>query len=68
MPCCGAQHNHALADHALSTQLKGSELEITLTKGSRVPGPACAYVNLNICANGTEQGGVLLLENPKGDN
>lgn len=50
------------------TQLKGSELEITLTKGSCVPGPACAYVNLNICANGTEQGGVLLLENPKGDN
>lgn len=50
------------------TQLKGSELEITLTRGSRVPGPACAYVNLNICANGTEQGGVLLLENPKGDN
>ncbi|KAL6075343.1 hypothetical protein STEG23_005293, partial [Scotinomys teguina] len=50
------------------TQLKGSELELTLTKGSCVPGPACAYVNLNICANGTEQGGVLLLENPKGDN
>ncbi|GAB1298166.1 Isoleucine--tRNA ligase, cytoplasmic [Apodemus speciosus] len=38
------------------TQLKGSELEITLTRGSCVPGPACAYVNLNICANGTEQG------------
>ncbi|XP_036043283.1 isoleucine--tRNA ligase, cytoplasmic isoform X2 [Onychomys torridus] len=50
------------------TQLKGSELELTLTKGSCVPGPACAYINLNICANGTEQGGVLLLENPKGDN
>uniref|UniRef100_A0A8C6RPB1 Isoleucine--tRNA ligase cytoplasmic ubiquitin-like domain-containing protein n=1 Tax=Nannospalax galili TaxID=1026970 RepID=A0A8C6RPB1_NANGA len=50
------------------TQLKGSELEITLTKGLRVPGPACAYVNLNICVNGTEQSGVLLLENPKGDN
>lgn len=50
------------------TQLKGSELEVTITRGSCVPGPACAYVNLNICANGTEQGGVLLLENPKGDN
>uniref|UniRef100_F7HK61 Isoleucine--tRNA ligase, cytoplasmic n=1 Tax=Callithrix jacchus TaxID=9483 RepID=F7HK61_CALJA len=50
------------------TQLKGSELEITLTRGSSLPGPACAYVNLNICANGSEQGGVLLLENPKGDN
>lgn len=68
VPCCGAQYNHTVADHALSTQLKGSELEITLTKGSCVPGPACAYVNLNICANGTEQGGVLLLENTKGDN
>ncbi|KAM5227766.1 isoleucine--tRNA ligase, cytoplasmic-like [Ctenodactylus gundi] len=54
------------------TQLKGSELEITLTRGLSPPlslsGPACAYVNLNICANGCEQGGVLLLENPKGDN
>lgn len=49
-------------------QLKGSDLEITLTKGSSTPGPACAYVNLNICTNGSEQGGVLLLENPKGDN
>uniref|UniRef100_A0A8C9H7F5 Isoleucyl-tRNA synthetase 1 n=2 Tax=Piliocolobus tephrosceles TaxID=591936 RepID=A0A8C9H7F5_9PRIM len=38
------------------TQLKGSELEITLTRGSSLPGPACAYVNLNICANGSEQG------------
>ncbi|KAM5227764.1 LOW QUALITY PROTEIN: isoleucine--tRNA ligase, cytoplasmic-like [Ctenodactylus gundi] len=54
------------------TQLKGSELEITLTRGLSpslsLSGPACAYVNLNICANGCEQGGVLLLENPKGDN
>ncbi|XP_066224460.1 isoleucine--tRNA ligase, cytoplasmic [Saccopteryx leptura] len=50
-------------------QLKGSDLEITLTKGSSPkPSPACAYVNLNIRANGIEQGGVLLLENPKGDN
>ncbi|KAF6327443.1 hypothetical protein mRhiFer1_006627 [Rhinolophus ferrumequinum] len=49
-------------------QLKGSDLEITLTRGSSKPGPACAYVNLNICTNGSEQGGVLLLENPKGDN
>uniref|UniRef100_A0A8C3FGL5 isoleucine--tRNA ligase n=1 Tax=Chrysemys picta bellii TaxID=8478 RepID=A0A8C3FGL5_CHRPI len=40
------------------TQLKGSELEITLVRGGlhhRVD-PACAYVNLNICINGTEQG------------
>ncbi|XP_039337243.1 isoleucine--tRNA ligase, cytoplasmic isoform X1 [Mauremys reevesii] len=52
------------------TQLKGSELEITLVRGGlhhRVE-PACAYVNLNTCINGTEQDGVLLLENPKGDN
>ncbi|XP_038628151.1 isoleucine--tRNA ligase, cytoplasmic [Tachyglossus aculeatus] len=50
------------------TQLKGSDLEITITSGTSNAGPACAYVNLNICVNGTEQGGVLLLENPKGDN
>uniref|UniRef100_A0A2K6RZA4 Isoleucyl-tRNA synthetase 1 n=1 Tax=Saimiri boliviensis boliviensis TaxID=39432 RepID=A0A2K6RZA4_SAIBB len=37
------------------TQLKGSELEITLTRGSSLPGPVCAYVNLNIYANGNEQ-------------
>lgn len=54
------------------TQLKGSELEITLVKGVSTSGkfivaPACAYVNLNISINGTEQDGVLLLENPKGD-
>uniref|UniRef100_A0A8D0P1C4 isoleucine--tRNA ligase n=1 Tax=Sus scrofa TaxID=9823 RepID=A0A8D0P1C4_PIG len=49
-------------------QLKGSDLEVTLTRGSSMPAPACAYVNLNICTNGSEQGGVLLLENPKGDN
>ncbi|XP_030061152.1 isoleucine--tRNA ligase, cytoplasmic [Microcaecilia unicolor] len=55
------------------TELKGSELEITLVKGKSsdtapLAGPLCAYVNLNISNNGTEQGGVLLLENPKGDN
>ncbi|NWW71659.1 SYIC protein, partial [Climacteris rufus] len=53
-----------------TTQLKGSELEITLVRGSvcQPVGPACAYVNLKVCVNGTEQDGVLLLENPKGDN
>ncbi|XP_074008531.1 isoleucine--tRNA ligase, cytoplasmic isoform X2 [Numenius arquata] len=53
-----------------TTQLKGSDLEITLVRGGlcqRV-GPACAYVNLKVCVNGAEQDGVLLLENPKGDN
>ncbi|NXP60784.1 SYIC protein, partial [Chloropsis cyanopogon] len=53
-----------------TTQLKGSELEITLVRGGvcQTVGPACAYVNLKVCVNGTEQDGVLLLENPKGDN
>uniref|UniRef100_A0A672UBA3 Isoleucine--tRNA ligase, cytoplasmic n=1 Tax=Strigops habroptila TaxID=2489341 RepID=A0A672UBA3_STRHB len=53
-----------------TTQLKGSELEITLVRGGLCQdvGPACAYVNLKVCVNGTEQDGVLLLENPKGDN
>ncbi|KAL2299641.1 hypothetical protein Nmel_012486, partial [Mimus melanotis] len=53
-----------------TTQLKGSELEITLARGGvcQSVGPACAYVNLKVCVNGTEQDGVLLLENPKGDN
>ncbi|RMC00091.1 hypothetical protein DUI87_23501 [Hirundo rustica rustica] len=53
-----------------TTQLKGSELEITLVRGGvcQSDGPACAYVNLKVCVNGTEQDGVLLLENPKGDN
>ncbi|XP_058669104.1 isoleucine--tRNA ligase, cytoplasmic [Ammospiza caudacuta] len=53
-----------------TTQLKGSELEITLVRGGvcQPAGPACAYVNLKVCVNGTEQDGVLLLENPKGDN
>ncbi|XP_053153865.1 isoleucine--tRNA ligase, cytoplasmic isoform X2 [Hemicordylus capensis] len=52
------------------TQLKGSELEITLARGAlhHHIEPACAYVNLNICVNGKEQDGMVLLENPKGDN
>nr|KAF6394782.1 hypothetical protein HJG59_006577 [Molossus molossus] len=49
-------------------QLKGSDLEITLTGAPSAPGPACAYIGLSICASGSERGGVLLLENPKGDN
>uniref|UniRef100_A0A8C4EU15 Isoleucine--tRNA ligase, cytoplasmic n=1 Tax=Dicentrarchus labrax TaxID=13489 RepID=A0A8C4EU15_DICLA len=56
------------------TQLKGSDLELTIVKGSSAPraplnGPACAYVNLRVKVNNKEQGkGVVLLENPKGDN
>ncbi|XP_051931486.1 isoleucine--tRNA ligase, cytoplasmic [Hippocampus zosterae] len=55
------------------TQLKGSDLELTIVKGSSTPraalsGPACAYVNLRVKLNGKEQDGVVLLENPKGDN
>uniref|UniRef100_A0A3Q3AFX2 isoleucine--tRNA ligase n=1 Tax=Kryptolebias marmoratus TaxID=37003 RepID=A0A3Q3AFX2_KRYMA len=54
------------------TQLKGSDLELTIVKGSTSPrvslnGPACRYVNLRVKVNNKEQG-VVLLENPKGDN
>ncbi|XP_075881437.1 isoleucine--tRNA ligase, cytoplasmic isoform X2 [Nelusetta ayraudi] len=55
------------------TQLKGSDLELTLTKGTSAPraplnGPACAYVNLRVNVNSKEKDGVVLLENPRGDN
>uniref|UniRef100_A0A671U3N3 Isoleucine--tRNA ligase, cytoplasmic n=1 Tax=Sparus aurata TaxID=8175 RepID=A0A671U3N3_SPAAU len=56
------------------TQLKGSDLELTIIKGSSAPraplnGPACSYVNVRVKVNNKEQGkGVVLLENPKGDN
>lgn len=55
------------------TQLKGSDLEFTIVKGSSAPrislnGPACAYVNFKVRVNNKEQEGVVLLENPKGDN
>ncbi|XP_066527531.1 isoleucine--tRNA ligase, cytoplasmic [Hoplias malabaricus] len=55
------------------TQLKGSDLDLTIIKGaavSRSPlsGPACAYVNLRIHLNNKLQEGTVLLENPKGDN
>ncbi|KAI1890396.1 hypothetical protein AGOR_G00153290 [Albula goreensis] len=54
-------------------QLKGSDLDLTIVKGasaSRAPlsGPACAYVNLRVKLNNKQQEGVVLLENPKGDN
>uniref|UniRef100_A0A8C6U5K6 Isoleucine--tRNA ligase, cytoplasmic n=1 Tax=Neogobius melanostomus TaxID=47308 RepID=A0A8C6U5K6_9GOBI len=54
--------------------LKGSDLEFTIVKGSSTPkislnGPACAYVNIKVKVNNKDQGkGVVLLENPKGDN
>uniref|UniRef100_A0A1A7Y5T2 Isoleucine--tRNA ligase, cytoplasmic n=1 Tax=Iconisemion striatum TaxID=60296 RepID=A0A1A7Y5T2_9TELE len=56
-----------------TTQLKGSDLELTIVKGSSSPrailnGPACTYVNLRVKVNHREQEGVVLLENPKGDN
>ncbi|XP_059185141.1 isoleucine--tRNA ligase, cytoplasmic [Centropristis striata] len=55
------------------TQLKGSDLELTIVKGSSAPraplnGPACTYVNVRVKVNNKEQDGVVLLENPKGDN
>ncbi|XP_015256074.1 PREDICTED: isoleucine--tRNA ligase, cytoplasmic [Cyprinodon variegatus] len=56
-----------------NTQLKGSDLALTIVKGSsllKAPpnGPACSYVNLRVKVNNKEQEGVVLLENPKGDN
>ncbi|XP_063767146.1 isoleucine--tRNA ligase, cytoplasmic [Eleginops maclovinus] len=55
------------------TQLKGSDLELAIVKGSSAPraplnGPACCYVNIRVKVNNKEQEGVVLLENPKGDN
>ncbi|XP_032368663.1 isoleucine--tRNA ligase, cytoplasmic [Etheostoma spectabile] len=55
------------------TQLKGSDLELTIVKGSSAPlpplnGPACAFMNVRVKVNNKEQEGVVLLENPKGDN
>ncbi|XP_047438407.1 isoleucine--tRNA ligase, cytoplasmic [Mugil cephalus] len=56
-----------------TTQLKSSDLELTIVKGSsaaKAPlnGPACSYINVKVKVNNKEQEGVLLLENPKGDN
>ncbi|KAL6112197.1 iars1 [Pungitius sinensis] len=55
------------------TQLKGSDLELAIVKGSSAPhallnGPACTFVNVRAKVNNKEQEGVVLLENPKGDN
>ncbi|MBN3308685.1 SYIC protein, partial [Amia calva] len=55
------------------TQLKGSDLELTIVKGASavcapLSGPACSYINLKLNFNNKEQAGVVLLENPKGDN
>ncbi|XP_041080359.1 isoleucine--tRNA ligase, cytoplasmic-like [Polyodon spathula] len=55
------------------TKLKESDLDLTIVKGAsevRAPlsGPACAYVNVKITLDNKEQAGVILLENPKGDN
>ncbi|XP_041836147.1 isoleucine--tRNA ligase, cytoplasmic [Melanotaenia boesemani] len=55
------------------TQLKGSDLELTIVKGSSASqaplnGPACTYINLRVKVGSKEQEGVVLLENPKGDN
>lgn len=42
-------------------QLKGSDLELTIVKGSSAPraplnGPACSYVNIRVKVNNKEQG------------
>uniref|UniRef100_A0A8C2WSR3 Isoleucine--tRNA ligase, cytoplasmic n=1 Tax=Cyclopterus lumpus TaxID=8103 RepID=A0A8C2WSR3_CYCLU len=46
------------------TQLKGSDLELTIVKGSSTPqallnGPACTYVNIRVKVNNKEQGRTL---------
>ncbi|XP_034022071.1 isoleucine--tRNA ligase, cytoplasmic [Thalassophryne amazonica] len=56
-----------------TTQLKGSDLELTIVKGTSAPlpalnGPACIFVNVKVKVDNNEQEGVVLLENPKGDN
>uniref|UniRef100_A0A3Q3MEY7 isoleucine--tRNA ligase n=1 Tax=Mastacembelus armatus TaxID=205130 RepID=A0A3Q3MEY7_9TELE len=55
------------------TQLKGLDLELIIVKGSSAPqvplnGPACTYVNLKVKADNKEKEGMVLLENPRGDN
>uniref|UniRef100_A0AAQ4R8L5 Isoleucine--tRNA ligase, cytoplasmic n=1 Tax=Gasterosteus aculeatus aculeatus TaxID=481459 RepID=A0AAQ4R8L5_GASAC len=56
------------------TQLKGSDLDLAIVKGSSAPqaplnGPACTFVNVRAKVNNKEQGKrMVLLENPKGDN
>ncbi|KAI4887053.1 hypothetical protein NFI96_016352 [Prochilodus magdalenae] len=55
------------------TQLKGSDLDLTIIKGaavSRAPltGPACAHVNIKVNLGNKQQEGAVLLENPKGDS
>uniref|UniRef100_A0A672SBJ0 isoleucine--tRNA ligase n=1 Tax=Sinocyclocheilus grahami TaxID=75366 RepID=A0A672SBJ0_SINGR len=55
------------------TQLKGSDLELTIVRGSSVSRAllttaACAYVNLRVTLKDRQQEGVVLLENPKGDD
>uniref|UniRef100_H2Z862 isoleucine--tRNA ligase n=1 Tax=Ciona savignyi TaxID=51511 RepID=H2Z862_CIOSA len=59
-----------------STQLKGSELEITLVKGHEhvTNGPLCRFLNIQLRSNGAnitgcgEKTGVVLLENPVQSN
>ncbi|XP_032893153.1 isoleucine--tRNA ligase, cytoplasmic [Amblyraja radiata] len=55
------------------TQLKGSNLDLTLVKGTSEVGALplglnCAYVNVKVSVDGKKQDGVILLENPRGDN
>uniref|UniRef100_A0A4W4E0E3 Isoleucine--tRNA ligase, cytoplasmic n=2 Tax=Electrophorus electricus TaxID=8005 RepID=A0A4W4E0E3_ELEEL len=55
------------------TQLKGSDLDLTIVRGVEIctaplTGPVCAYVNLKVNLSNKQQEGMILLENPKGDN
>uniref|UniRef100_A0A673JQX1 isoleucine--tRNA ligase n=1 Tax=Sinocyclocheilus rhinocerous TaxID=307959 RepID=A0A673JQX1_9TELE len=54
-------------------RIRGSDLDFTIVRGavvSRAPltTAACAYVNLRVTLKDKQQGGVVLLENPKGDD
>ncbi|XP_069793365.1 isoleucine--tRNA ligase, cytoplasmic isoform X2 [Narcine bancroftii] len=55
------------------TQLKGLNLDLTLVKGTSDAGASplglvCASVNVKVSVDGKKQDGVILLENPRGDN
>lgn len=59
---CYMREKYMCPPPSLLLQLKGSDLELTIVKGSSAPraplnGPACTYVNLRLKVNNKEQGG-----------
>ena len=56
-----SKNGHLSVSVSSVLQLKGSDLELTIIKGSSAPrvplnGPACTYVNLRVKVNNKEQG------------